>query len=934
VDVRLLGPFEVESDGRDATPERQKQRILLAALALNANRVVATDDLVEILWGSSPPATAQKALHGHVSALRRRLGPDTIETRAPGYVLHVERGSVDAERFERLVQTAREEGDLGRRRELLCGALSLVRGEPLADFRYEQFARDEAARLQALHLAALTERIEADLELGRHHAVVPELEHLVAEHPDDERLRAALMLGLYRAGRQARALQVFADGRRRLVDDLGLEPGPALHELQRRILNHDPALMPTVAPPPASALNLPQGGSPLIGRERDLEEVGRRLLANEARLLTLTGTAGTGKTRLAVEAAAEITEHFPDGVHFVALAPIADPALVLPTIADAVGLDKAAAPDVGELLAHSLAERSLLLVVDNFEHLLDAAPSVSRLVAKTRNLRVLATSRERLHVEGERVYPVPPLELSAAVDLFTERARSLQPSFELTATNSDAVAEICRRLDGLPLAIELAAARITLFPPKLLLDRLDERLKLLTTGGRDRPARHQTLRAAIDWSYELLSESQQALLTRLSVFAGGCTLEAAEAVCADDMDLIDELAALIDKSLVRREGTDAEPRFAMLETIREYARERLAERDEETTRRRHAEFFLAFAEELEPVLSRAGGREAQQRLLTDLDNFRTALAWSIGTENGMLALRLIWALWRFWWDHGLAAESYAWTQRALAAAPDAPPDVRGRAVFAAADVFYARGDWENQRRMYDEAIELLAEGGDEEHLLYALWARAVADSIRGHEVDVAERKARDALARAEAGGYAEVAGRCNILLGYNAQTRGDADTARKHFERAAEKFDELGDLYGRAMALENLAVAALFDRDAHGAARALAESFDSWDFSQNLHNLGHTLVVAAGIAQQHDEAVLATRLLGAVAATFERLGVLLQPNETRVERRTRELAQVALGPAWYQEELRRGAETELADALAVVRQRLRRWSTTPSPSAA
>ena len=270
----------------------------------------------------------------------------------------------------------------------------------------------------------------------------------------------------------------------------------------------------------------------------------------------------------------------------------------------------------------------------------------------------------------------------------------------------------------------------------------------------------------------------------------------------------------------------------------------------------------------------------------------------------------------------------------MAAAPDAPPDVRGRAVFAAADVVYARGDWEGQRRMYDDAIELLEQGGDEEHLLYALWARAVADSIAGHEVDVADRNARDALARAEAEGYAEVAGRLNILLGTNAQERGDTDAARKHFERAAEKFDEPGDRYGRGVALENLAVAALFESDANGAARALAESFDSWDYSQNLHNLGHALVVAAGIAEQHGEAVLATRLLGAVAATFERLGVLLQPSELRVERATRELAQAALGPARYEEELRRGAETELADVLAVVRQRLSRWAITPSPSAA
>jgi tetratricopeptide (TPR) repeat protein len=395
--------------------------------------------------------------------------------------------------------------------------------------------------------------------------------------------------------------------------------------------------------------------------------------------------------------------------------------------------------------------------------------------------------------------------------------------------------------------------------------------------------------------------------------------------------VIDGLASLIDKNLVRREGTDDEPRFTMLETIREYARERLAETDERGARCRHAEYLLGLAEELEPVLSGSGGREAQARLLAELDNFRAALRWSIDNGAGALALRLVAALWRFWWDRSLGPESYAWCQAALGAAPDAPPDVRGRALFAAGDAYYARGEWKEYRRMLAEAIPLLEAGGDEEFLLYALWAVGVVDQSEGRH-DEADRVARDALARAEAGGYGELIGRINILLGYGAQVRGDTAAALSHFESAAAKFEEIGDSYGRALTLENLAVAAVLGRDPANAARALTESLDIWDFSGNVHNLGHHLVVVAAVAQAYGEAALAARLLGTVTATFARMGVSLQENEARIEREARELAEADLGTDRYVEELKRGERRDLADELPVVMESLRRWATSGSPA--
>jgi predicted ATPase/class 3 adenylate cyclase len=481
-------------------------------------------------------------------------------------------------------------------------------------------------------------------------------------------------------------------GERRLRDLFGPEH---VFEL---IAPELPSSFPPLETLDARLNNLPTQPTPLVGREREVSEVSDLLRRADVRLLTLTGTGGTGKTRVALQSAAELVDEFEDGVFFVALATLTDPGLVASTLTQALGVAESGEKQPEDALREFVRERELLLLMDNFEQVLEATPLLEELQAAAPRLKVLATSRAALRLYGEREFPVPPLALPdpaypppperltqyEAVRLFVERARAVKPDFSVTNENAPAVAEICVRLDGLPLAIELAAARIRLLPPRAMLARLGSRLKLLTGGARNLPERQRTLRGAIEWSYELLTPEERTLFARLSVFAGGRTLEIIETICdpEGELDTLDGLESLLEKSLLRQEeGPGGEPRFVMLETIHEYAREKLEESGEaEEVRRRHAEHFLTLAEESYPELKGPDQLEWLERLEAEHDNMRAALSWALGRKEAEVALRLGGALWWFWWMRGHNSEGRRLLEEALAIDGRVSPEVRAMAL--------------------------------------------------------------------------------------------------------------------------------------------------------------------------------------------------------------------------------------------------------------
>ncbi|WP_344891241.1 BTAD domain-containing putative transcriptional regulator, partial [Nonomuraea antimicrobica] len=709
----VLGPLAVWSaDGELVVVPESKVRALLAALLTARGQVVSADRLVDELWGDAAPANPAGALQTLVSRLRRVLarsgGQGLVVRRALGYVLDVADEAVDAGRFTALTTRARATADPRERAALLTEALALWRGPAFADFIDEDFARAAITRLEEQRLLAIEEQAEARLELGEHGLLAGELGDLTGRHPLRERLRAAHMRALYGAGRASEALDSYQDLRRRLEEELGLEPGPELSALQWEILQQDPALqaVPAPAPAPRRHTNLPTPATGLIGRSDSLKEV--RALIAAGRLVTLTGPGGVGKTRLAVEVASGLTGSYADGVWLVELAAQAVSTEsgaattgeeLAEVVAATLGVRDDASPGplpdrrprtLLDRLSDTLRSQRLLLVLDNCEHVIEAAADLARaLLRAAPGVRILATSQEPLNISGEQVWPVPPLDppadsadqavlrTSSAVQLFLERAVAAAPGFALSDDNAHAVASICRRLDGIPLALELASTRVRVLGARELARRLDDRFRLLTGGHRGAPARQQTLRAMIDWSWELLTAAEQAVLRRLAVHSDGCTLEAAEAVCAGagvkPTEVLDLLTRLVDRSLVLVAHEADGTRYRLLESVSAYLLERLRETEYERVRREHAHYYVEFAERADSFLRGADQQHWLRRLDAETANIRSTLDSAAADGDGRLMRRLVHAMAWYWFLRGRLTEANRYLTLALAL-PQNPPD--------------------------------------------------------------------------------------------------------------------------------------------------------------------------------------------------------------------------------------------------------------------
>jgi predicted ATPase/class 3 adenylate cyclase len=679
--------------------------------------------------------------------------------------------------------------------------------------------------------------------------------------------------------------------------------------------------------------NLPVQPTPLVGREREVSEVCERLRNPEVRLLTLTGPGGTGKTRVGLQAVAEIIEEYEDGAFFAALATIDDPTLVAPTIARALSVAETGEKPPEETLKEYLREKELLLLLDNFEQVMEATPLLEGLLGAAPGLKVLATSRASLRVYGEHEFPVPPLELPdprrlppserltqyEAVRLFVERARAVKPDFFVTNENAPEVAEICARLDGLPLAIELASARIRLLTPKAMLSRLGSRLKLLTGGARNLPERQRTLRGAIEWSYGLLDPEEQTLFARLSVFAGGRTLEAIETVCDPEGELgaFDRLDSLLEKSLLRQEeGPEGEPRFVMLETIHEFAREKLEESGAATLKRAHAEYFLALSEEAEPELT--GGPDQVtwfERLEAEHDNIRAALSWSLEVGDIQLTLQMAGALNDFWLYRGHLSEGMRWLEPALRRSSAVPPSVRAKALKAAGAILNYQGDDEQSESFLEESVALYKVSDDK-------WGLARAYNSLGHTAADRGEWEQAEILYGEALNLDRELGRPSHSL----NNLGWAALCREDYERAAEVLREAlvwarraEDKGSVAAVNANLGWVALGRGEHPQAAALFAEALTLFRDLEDLVNIAECLEGFAGATGMRGEGERAARLYGAADSLRQYLGAPLLPGDRPRHERYLAAARSRVGAAAWEAawEEGRSMTTEKAVAYAL-----------------
>lgn len=893
---RLLGPLDVLRDGHVAAVGGPKPRALVTALLLRRGTVVSVDALAAAVWGDDVPPGATSALRAYVSRIRGALDdPARLDFRAGGYLLDVSDDEYDAALAESLVGRARE-AEPADAVELYDKALALWRGDALAEFADRDFAEAEGARLAELRTTAAEERIDVLISLGRAAELVADLEAAVRRFPTRERPAIQLMQALYAAGRQSDALAGYHALRQRLDEELGVEPSEPARALYLRILDQDPTLTPA-RPAPG---NLPRRATSFVGRDAELGALREAL--GSAPLVTITGPGGVGKSRLALQAAALDREQAPDGVWLCELAPLCDDSAIGHAVAAALGVKQRHGVTVEERVVEYLSTRHLVLILDNCEHVLDSAADLAdRILAHCPDVSVLATSRERLGVDGEQVWPVPPLSTEDASELFVDRARAQRPDFSAEDVD-DTVGEICRRLDGLPLAIELAAARTGAMSTVEICRRLDEG-QLLTR--RSPEPRHRSLDAAIGWSYDLLCDSERDLFARLSVFAGGFDLDAAHGVCGDDSDLatLDALTALVERSMVVTDGAAVRTRYRLLETLRAFGRERLREIDaQDDLARRHAEYFAGLGAQALTGAHGPAEREWIERVIPDQDNLRAAFQFAERTGDGELALRVVAPLAEIlhvrvgfesseWAECTLkladessplfvvaagAAARGAWNRGDLAhagtlarkAGGRSPAPGTARVAYAGdvlADVALFEGDAELARRHYEAECARAREIDEPARLVWTLYYLAICHAVlRNPEAGLAA--AEESLAVAERTGNPTARSMGQYALGL-VQKKSDPQLALARFDEAARLAAGVHNFWWEGIALMEAAATRGVHGDPGEAARGFIDVLDHWervgDWTQQWLNLRYVTRFLVRIGADTEATTLHNSLVAA-----------------------------------------------------------------------
>jgi predicted ATPase/DNA-binding SARP family transcriptional activator len=925
VEFRLLGPVEVVKDGRSIGLGGGKQRLVLAHLVLRAGYVVPSEILIDALWGEEPPPTARNTLQTYVYRLRAAIGDDRIDGRAGGYRLEATPDELDIARFERLVRRAEGELDADPQAaaEAFDDALSLWHGYALSDLADEPSLRGEIARLEELRLGATVDRNWVKLQLGQGTTAVAELESLTERYPLREHLWASLMLALYRTGRQADALAAFQRARGVLADELGIDPSSELVHLHEQILSHDPGLEPAEPPrlsarstplgddrvPPLKIVtpsNLPVPATHFLGRRVEVESVKSLLANNELRVVTLTGPGGTGKTRLALQAAKESSEAFVDGSWWVPLAPVTDSSLLLSNMATAMGIEERSESALAIDVTSKLQFGRSLVLLDNAEHLLPSlTDELAPIIEAASGATFLVTSRAPLHLESEYEFPVPPMNTQDAEAFFISRAEAggvrVGPSPELTA--------LCERLDRLPLAIQLAAARAKLFSVEQLAQRMSSWLDISSQRGSD--PRQQTLRATIEWSHSLLTSHEKLALSRLSVFVGSASMTAIEQVTGADPEA---LFALLDQSLIRRQLQPDEPYFWMLETIREFARERLEEAGELAAMKdRHASFYRDLAEQAGLELDRGRG-EWLNRLDAAIQNLRVALGWFLERGDEESAQAIAGSVGTYMYERGLLSEWRTWMDRSLEPGGFGP--AHALALSRLSDVARLQGDYNLARTTGERAVSEAEDIGDIALIHSALMSLdyALADQGALDQAWDGEQKGLE-LAR-------QLHDRPRRLLisliniGYLALVRTMYEDARHYSEEAVALAGELGEVPDEAAARCTIAMALFWLGRVDEASRQATDA--AWmaiEAADQVVGMACLEVLAAIEAERGNDAVSA-RLLGASDASRKEIGYELEQAERTIHDHTIAKLRSRLSDRSFSKAWKEGLGLTLEQALA------------------